>query len=122
MAVSGAHPLTQRLPAVDGLRGVAILLVMALHFVGQYDVANPSSSLAAVARAGWVGVDLFFVLSGYLITSILLSTKERAKYFAPFYWRRLLRIGPPYTRVLVFFLYLATSHATGSPPRSSRAT
>jgi peptidoglycan/LPS O-acetylase OafA/YrhL len=65
-------------PGLDALRGVAILLVLALH-VTIYGVERPhafgSNVLYQLATAGWVGVDLFFVLSGFLITGILYRTK-----------------------------------------------
>jgi peptidoglycan/LPS O-acetylase OafA/YrhL len=75
--------------ALDGLRGVAVLFVILFHF-GYF-------------TAGWIGVQVFFVLSGYLITSILLSSKSRhhAFFFRRFYWRRSLRIFP------LYFAYLA---------------
>jgi peptidoglycan/LPS O-acetylase OafA/YrhL len=86
----------QHLPPLDGLRGVAIALVLASHCV----VTPASGSLGWVVRnavsIGWVGVDLFFALSGYLITGILLRTRERPHYFRNFYIRRCLRIVPLY--------------------------
>jgi peptidoglycan/LPS O-acetylase OafA/YrhL len=75
----------QRIPQLDGLRGIAVLMVFAYH--------------AASVSLFWSGVDLFFVLSGYLITGILLRLKanhETAGYWAAFYSRRVLRIAPPY--------------------------
>ena len=71
--------------ALDGIRGVAIILVMLFHFNYFLEV-------------GWVGVQLFFVLSGYLITKILLQSKNNSLgyYLKKFYWRRTLRIFPLY--------------------------
>lgn len=77
---------SNRLPQLDSLRGIAVLLVMLFH--------------AGVCRIGWVGVDLFFVLSGFLITGILLNTKGRQGYFLNFYTRRILRIWPLYYALL----------------------
>jgi len=83
---------------LDGLRGLAILLVLLLHFTT--DMTPPDGSLAASVRAafqvGWIGVDLFFVLSGFLITGILTDNKGGGRYFSAFYARRALRILPVY--------------------------
>lgn len=95
-------------PALDGLRGVAVLLVLAFHFLhidGEGGVAE--RMLLATTRAGWAGVDLFFVLSGFLITGILLDARGAAGYFRAFYARRVLRIFPLYYAYLaVLFLLL----------------
>jgi peptidoglycan/LPS O-acetylase OafA/YrhL len=77
---------------LDGLRGVAILMVMVHRFWPRTGVGVA----ADVAGAGWIGVDLFFVISGFLITGILLDTKGDAGYFRNFYARRMLRIFPLY--------------------------
>ena len=83
--------------ALDGIRGVAIIMVMLFHFNYLLEV-------------GWIGVQLFFVLSGYLITSILLKSKENnlGFYLKKFYWRRSLRIFPLYYLyvVAIALLYL----------------
>jgi peptidoglycan/LPS O-acetylase OafA/YrhL len=87
--------------SLDGLRGIAVSLVVAFHF--------------GIFAPGWVGVQIFFVLSGYLITSILLREKDRpfGEYAGRFYWRRSLRILP------LYFVYLAACCAayiiTGAP-------
>lgn len=78
-------------PELDGLRGIAILLVIVSHYLGDY---------WPVASVGWTGVSLFFVLSGYLITGILLDAKTGPYYFRNFYARRTLRIFPLYYLVL----------------------
>jgi peptidoglycan/LPS O-acetylase OafA/YrhL len=99
------------LPALDGLRGVAILLVLALHFgvAADFALRAPGALTRWIERicyAGWSGVDLFFVLSGFLITSILLATKEQAGYFRRFYARRALRIFPLYYTALVLAFFV----------------
>jgi peptidoglycan/LPS O-acetylase OafA/YrhL len=78
-----------RVLELDTLRAAAILAVMAYHEV-TFPLVRP------LTRQGWAGVDLFFVLSGYLITGILLRMKPRPGYFRRFYGRRCFRIFPPY--------------------------
>ncbi len=98
-----------RLPVVDGLRGVAILLVLAFHI--RYFLIPSGNALWErvyhhVAGIGWIGVDLFFVLSGFLITGILIQSRERADYFRVFYARRTVRIFPLYYLSLALFFGL----------------
>ncbi|PYO07361.1 MAG: hypothetical protein DMD30_11175 [Gemmatimonadetes bacterium] len=95
--------------ALDGLRGIAILLVVASHFVSNLHLTaeGPAWILVAVAHAGWAGVDLFFVLSGFLITGILVDARGSPSYFKAFYARRALRILPAYYGFLfVIFVLL----------------
>jgi peptidoglycan/LPS O-acetylase OafA/YrhL len=93
------------MPALDGIRGIAILLVMVCHFSRVMDL-NPSTQqfFNRLMEAGWVGVDLFFVLSGFLITGILLDSKESSRYFFKFYMRRILRIFPLYYLACLSYL------------------
>jgi peptidoglycan/LPS O-acetylase OafA/YrhL len=90
------------IPALDGIRGIAILLVL----VHQYNVVTDRGpgwrgAVDLGLEVGWVGVQLFFVLSGFLITGILLDTKGRPDYYRGFYLRRVLRIFPLYYAALV---------------------
>ena len=89
------YQLPASIPQLDCLRGLAILLVLICHVAPALPV--PLSSLAL---QGWIGVDLFFVLSGFLITGILWDTRDKKSYFRRFYGRRILRIWPAYAVVL----------------------
>jgi peptidoglycan/LPS O-acetylase OafA/YrhL len=84
------------IPQFDFLRGVAVLMVMLFH--ASHDVQ--SFPMAQYVSFGWGGVDLFFVLSGFLITGILLETRDQKGYFINFYARRILRIWPLYYALL----------------------
>lgn len=81
---------------LDGLRAYSVIGVLLFH-------ANLSSHF----YYGWLGVQVFFILSGYLITTILLETKESKNYFKIFYTRRVLRIFPIYYFVLIFTVIYA---------------
>jgi len=86
-----------RLPELDGLRAVAILLVLFSHHLASVPVAG----VRYVMEMGWVGVDLFFVLSGFLIGGILLDQHTTTNYYRVFYLRRFLRIVPLYALLVV---------------------
>ena len=88
-----------RIPELDGLRGLAIFLVILCHYVGNPEHKPlgywPHRFLSAFG-VGWSGVDLFFVLSGFLIGGILLDARGAPNYFRAFYMRRVFRILPIY--------------------------
>jgi len=87
----------RHLPELDGVRGVAICLVLLFHCSSIVPAATPLAKVyVKLASVGWIGVDLFFVLSGFLITAILLDTFDNRNYFRGFYTRRILRIFPLY--------------------------
>lgn len=91
-SVGPTSPAKGFIAELDGLRGVAILLVMVHRFWPR----TGTGPMADAAGAGWIGVDLFFVISGFLIAGILLDTRGEPGYFRNFYARRVLRIFPLY--------------------------
>jgi peptidoglycan/LPS O-acetylase OafA/YrhL len=106
---------------IDGLRGIAILLVVLFHYAmshHSFDDRHPGLFLQ-ISQVGWMGVDLFFVLSGFLITGILLETKSQPNYFRNFLVRRFLRIWPLYYLTLLLFL-VALPLAFGKVPDELR--
>lgn len=121
MPTAANPPEEGRLPELDGIRGLAVLFVIFFHF-GRYfpERINWANSLyRGIKGFGWSGVDLFFVLSGFLITGILLRTRRSRNYFSSFYARRSLRILPIY--FLAVFLFFdcglpQTAHAFTQSP------
>jgi peptidoglycan/LPS O-acetylase OafA/YrhL len=98
----------KHIDSLDGLRGLAILFVFLYHYLPR-NLYNPLSWLASV---GWTGVDLFFVLSGFLITGILYDSREATNFFKVFYTRRALRLFPLYFFAVGIVLFVAAlSHA-----------
>ena len=96
--------MTAYTPALDGLRGLAIILVLFHHYTILQPVTDVDRMLVTIPLIGWCGVDLFFVLSGFLITGILIDARGSDRYFVSFYARRTLRIFPLY--YLIVFLSL----------------
>src|SRR5581483_8187606 len=105
--MTGIKPSKEHFRILDGIRGVAILLVMLFHVEGLLPSSRYFFVLHKMAWFGWTGVDLFFVLSGFLITGILLDTKHAANYFGSFYARRVLRIFPLYYGALTAIVILS---------------
>ncbi len=106
----------RRFPAADGIRGLAILAVV-LHnseFVERSSTAFLLKLTGAITATGWIGVQLFFVLSGFLITGILVDAVGTPGFFRNFYIRRTLRIFPLYYAVLIFAL-LVLPHIANVP-------
>lgn len=105
-----ANLLRSRMHELDTIRGIAVLLVLFFHGFGfRYGVQGLSGLpklFVAATLPGWMGVNLFFVLSGFLITGILLDSKFNRDYFRTFYVRRALRILPLYYAVLFLLAVL----------------
>jgi peptidoglycan/LPS O-acetylase OafA/YrhL len=97
----------EHLPGLDGLRGIAVLMVMFHHWTFLELSTNRFDLwLGKLLHGGWAGVDFFFVLSGFLITGILLDSCGRPNFFRDFYARRTLRIFPLYYAFLFAFVVL----------------
>jgi peptidoglycan/LPS O-acetylase OafA/YrhL len=103
------RPATRmHVPALDGVRGLAVSMVLVFHFLGQMEATTRlERAICWVLQTGAFGVELFFVLSGFLITGILYDSSQRAAYFRNFYMRRVLRIFPLYYFVLLAVFFVA---------------
>ena len=100
-----------RIGALDGLRGLGIIAIIAFNadvlFGGVFGSSGADRVVTRLLGAGWLGLDLFFVLSGFFITTILVEQKEAGgawRFFSQFYMRRAFRIFPLY--YVFLFLYL----------------
>jgi peptidoglycan/LPS O-acetylase OafA/YrhL len=107
--------LPDRLPALDGVRGVAILVVV-VHMLNLLVAPADGTGrlLSSLLSYGWMGVELFFALSGFLITGILLDTRGAPSALSTFYARRFLRIFPLYYGTL--FVAFVVLPALGAAP------
>jgi peptidoglycan/LPS O-acetylase OafA/YrhL len=109
MTPSSSNGKQVRIPELDGLRGFAILLVVSIHYFHDPDPKLPRllHYLQPFFALGWTGVDLFFILSGFLIGGILLEARTSSNYFKTFYVRRVFRIIPIYYLWIVCFIVVA---------------
>jgi peptidoglycan/LPS O-acetylase OafA/YrhL len=111
------NPEPSRVPELDGLRGLAVLSVVCWHYLaGRMEPAlGPVGAVADRALGlSWSGVDLFFVLSGFLIGGILIDNRESPRYFSSFYARRACRILPAYAAIVgLAFLWSAWAERAG---------
>jgi peptidoglycan/LPS O-acetylase OafA/YrhL len=96
----------RHVPALDGIRGLAVLAVILVHAQIIWRVEGPGGWLRSIAELGQHGVVLFFVLSGFLITGILDDSRDSRHYFRNFYARRALRIFPLYYLFLVIAFFV----------------
>jgi peptidoglycan/LPS O-acetylase OafA/YrhL len=107
-----AEPIVQRSHTLDAIRGIAILQVLVWHYLVpslNHHGTTLSLLLSASLNLTWTGVDLFFVLSGYLIGGILMDNRQASNMFGVFYARRVLRILPLYLVTIALF------QASGTP-------
>lgn len=102
----------KRIRELDGLRGIAILLVVGFHYFTCQVLPDDPLPFRFLGRAffqGWNGVDLFFVLSGFLIVGILLDARGSRNFFRVFYTRRACRILPLYYLIVILFVLLGVT-------------
>ena len=115
------RPSKTRLPALDGVRAIAILMVIACHSaIGPSGATWAQSATLRLAGLGWAGVDLFFVLSGFLITGILMDARDASHPLRNFYARRVLRIVPVYVVFLLFSIWIAPFVGSSSVAESAQ--
>ena len=108
----------ERVPQLDGVRGIAVSLVVLYHYGSYYsNEAALFPALRWIAHRGWVGVDLFFVLSGFLIGGIAIANRDADNVFSTFYARRFLRIFPLY-----YFLLIASAIYMWAQPLPTRTS
>lgn len=109
VAADDGSPMLGRVPGLDGIRGLAVCLVLLFHLAGFF------SASGGVFQGGFIGVDVFFVLSGFLITSLLLSERHQhgSISFPRFYLRRACRLFPALAAFL--FAHVVYALAVGDP-------
>jgi peptidoglycan/LPS O-acetylase OafA/YrhL len=115
VAAVATDPSESYVPALDGLRALAILLVIPHNSQSFGEHPGIFLPLAIVAHLGWIGVQLFFVLSGFLITRNLIALRPTENYFTVFFGRRILRIFPLYFGTLIVCLLLVPILLNQSP-------
>jgi peptidoglycan/LPS O-acetylase OafA/YrhL len=107
MPTGSPRQSARHISSLDGFRGIAFLLVFMRHYaLSTHTNSAIIHAAMTIGEGGWIGVDLFFALSGFLITGILLDTRGTKGYFRNFFARRILRIFPLYYGVFVLLLLL----------------
>lgn len=109
--------IPQRIPELDGFRAIAVWMVFVNHMMKGWPLSHTDSAwmprwLFRIADHGWLGVDMFFILSGLLITGILIDTRGESRYFQKFYARRTLRILPLYFTCLAIMYWAYPGNAS----------
>lgn len=99
------QPNENRMAAIDGLRAIAVLMVVAFHYLGRWPNDYTGLSIAPMFEFGWLGVDLFFVISGYCIA----MTAQRTGSLATFWGRRFGRLYPAYVAGVLLTFVLVSS-------------
>jgi len=110
-----------RIPELDGLRGFAILLVIFYHYTNSSPLTQSNGFAFYIQRAagpGWSGVDLFFVLSGFLIGGLLIDARGSQSFFSTFYIRRFFRIIPIYYSWILLYIALVVTVGAAIQARS----
>lgn len=119
---STARPLN-RVPQLDGIRGFAVAAVVFVHLSPMLEFSAGKSllniALYHIFHVGWLGVDIFFVLSGFLITGIILKSRHKPNFWTVFYARRGFRILPAFFAVLAATVFVAHFFAAEAKVSSS---
>ena len=108
-----------RIAALDGIRGFAILLIIFFHYYdvdGQFARGSIPAYVLSLTRLTWTGIDLFFILSGFLIGGILLEARESPTYYRTFYIRRAYRILPLYAVIIALYWITTPFFPLTGPP------
>jgi peptidoglycan/LPS O-acetylase OafA/YrhL len=104
MSPEKMRDFSKRIPELDGIRGAAIFIVLIYHWIGLLAAPVLPERVERFLSLGWTGVDLFFVLSGFLIGGILIDERDSTNYFKVFYIRRAFRILPLYGALCLWSL------------------
>lgn len=111
-----------RVPELDGIRGLATFSILAWHYVHRVLLApEPGTAFAYLKSSlflSWSGVDLFFVLSGFLIAGILMDNRDTKNYYRLFYLRRICRTFPLYYLLIAAYLTLSPFYVNYSSSKS----
>ena len=104
---------SNRIAAIDGLRGLAALMVIWVHYSDVEQPGTVTKHILNIGNFAFNGLDLFFVISGFLLAGILFDNKEAKNYYSTFYIRRICRLFPLYYLMIGLYLLARTIHPTG---------